>query len=80
MIIIIIWLVGLEPFLFFHILGLSFIIPTDFHIFSEGLKPPTDGDFIGIVPTTMGDMNDIYNHVNVVGSPEIIGFSLHRLW
>ena len=30
---------GLEYFLCFHILGI--IIPIDFHIFSEGSKPPT---------------------------------------
>ena len=30
---------GLEHFLFFHILEI--IIPTDFHIFQKGLKPPT---------------------------------------
>ena len=30
---------GLEYVVFFHVLGI--IIPIDFHIFSEGLKPPT---------------------------------------
>ena len=30
---------GLDHFLFFHVLGI--MIPTDFHIFSEGFKPPT---------------------------------------
>ena len=30
---------GLDHVLFFHMLGR--ITPTDFHVYSEGLKPPT---------------------------------------
>ena len=48
-----IWLVVWDLF-FFHILGMSSSQLTFIFFQRGGLKPPADGDFIGIVPTTMG--------------------------
>ena len=54
---IIIYLVGgFNHFLFFHIFGI--VSPTDFHIFLEGLKPPTRYIYIYIIVHIFIELDD----------------------
>ena len=54
--------------LLFHNLGI--IIQTDFHIFSEGLKPPTSID-AGQIVTTKACSPEPWNHALDLGNPKI---------